>query len=359
MSSPTSSPSLSSQPVAPVAQVAKPAQPSQVAQSAQLAQSTQPAQPAAKILASQIAASAPIVATPVGLKPKVLPLPGSAPSPAPLQRQPSIQLFTVPSVYTSPPPYLSPAVPAMSGISPVPASNISAVSAVSAMPVAPVAPAVPGVSPVPAVSPMPAVSPVPAMPGLYSVPLPMASRYSLNHIPSETALRDPGYQSSLLSRESLAYPDAYRWDPAMSQLHRAPDSVKTINVGVYSANATQPVVLPLRRSGSSTSQELLRKPSLLSQISGERGLSDEVRQDSINLWGVATPVELKLAPRTELQSEVCFDESDGEAPAAELKRGVSGGSVSGAPFVGGDSLQSLNASYSLDSRGYSATSGTL
>lgn len=351
MSSPTSSPSLSSQPVAPVAQVAKPAQPSQVAQSAQLAQSTQPAQPAAKILASQIAASAPIVATPVGLKPKVLPLPGSAPSPAPLQRQPSIQLFTVPSVYaSSPPPYLSPAVPAMPGISPVPSSNMSAVSAVSSMPVAPVAPAVPGVSPVPA---------VPAVPGLYSVPLPMASRYSLNHIPSETALRDPGYQSSLLSRESLAYPDAYRWDPAMSQLHRAPDSVKTMNVGVYSANATQPVVLPLRRSGSSTSQELLRKPSLLSQISGERGLSDEVRQDSINLWGVATPVELKLAPRTELQSEVCFDESDGEAPAAELKRGVSGGSVSGAPFVGGDSLQSLNASYSLDSRGYSATSGTL
>lgn len=196
----------------------------------------------------------------------------------------------------------------------VPSSNMSAVSA---MPVAPVAPAVPG------------VSPVPAVPGLYSVPLPMASRYSLNHIPSETALRDPGYQSSLLSRESLAYPDAYRWDPAMSQLHRAPDSVKTMNVGVYSANATQPVVLPLRRSGSSTSQELLRKPSLLSQISGERGLSDEVRQDSINLWGVATPVELKLAPRTELQSEVCFDESDGEAPAAELKRGVSGGSVSG------------------------------
>lgn len=339
MSSPTSSPSLSSQPVAPAAQVAKPAQPSQ------LAQSTQPAQPAAKVLASQIAASAPIVATPVGLKPKVLPLPGSAPSPAPLQRQPSIQLFTVPSVYaSSPPPYLSPAVPAMPGISPVPSSNMSAVSA---MPVAPVAPAVPG------------VSPVPAVPGLYSVPLPMASRYSLNHIPSETALRDPGYQSSLLSRESLAYPDAYRWDPAMSQLHRAPDSVKTMNVGVYSANATQPVVLPLRRSGSSTSQELLRKPSLLSQISGERGLSDEVRQDSINLWGVATPVELKLAPRTELQSEVCFDESDGEAPAAELKRGVSGGSVSGAPFVGGDSLQSLNASYSLDSRGYSATSGTL
>lgn len=342
MSSPTSSPSLSSQPVAPAAQVAKPAQPSQ------LAQSTQPAQPAAKVLASQIAASAPIVATPVGLKPKVLPLPGSAPSPAPLQRQPSIQLFTVPSVYTSsPPPYLSPAVPAMPGISPVPSSNMSAVSAMPVAPVAPVAPAVPG------------VSPVPAVPGLYSVPLPMASRYSLNHIPSETALRDPGYQSSLLSRESLAYPDAYRWDPAMSQLHRAPDSVKTMNVGVYSASATQPVVLPLRRSGSSTSQELLRKPSLLSQISGEHGLSDEVRQDSINLWGVATPVELKLAPRTELQSEVCFDESDGEAPAAELKRGVSGGSVSGAPFVGGDSLQSLNASYSLDSRGYSATSGTL
>lgn len=258
---------------------------------------------------------------------KLLPIPQAVAvtdSPAGLQRVPSLQLYSVPSMYQS-------------------------------------------ASPQPYMPPTASVVPTAYQP----LSLPMTTRYSLNHIPSEAGLRDPGYQSSLISRESLAYPDVYRWDPTMGQLQRAPDSVKAMNVSVYNTSSTQPLILPLRRSVSNSSQELLRKP-LSSRMSGEVGLSEEVRMDSINLWGVTAPSEVRMAtPRTELQSEVCFDDgSEGNTPnvpqaananvesEVALKRGTSMESATGAaPFVSGDVLQSVNSL--LNTRGYSTNSSTV
>ena len=259
-------------------------------------------------------------------QPKILPIPQAVAvateSPAGLQRVPSLQLYSVPSVYpsASPQPYLPPTAS--------------------------------------------------VVPTAYQ-PLSMTARYSLNHIPSEAGLRDPGYQSSLISRESLAYPDVYRWDPTMGQLQRAPDSVKTMNVSVYNTSSTQPLILPLRRSVSNSSQELARKP-LSSRMSGELGLSEEVRMDSINLWGVTALSEMQMAtPRTELQSEVCFDDgSEGNTPnvpqaananvdsEVALKRGASRESSTGAaPYAGSDVLQSVNSL--LSTRGYSTNPSTV